>query len=159
MHSSLRVFSFCLLLAGFQAALFGQATVEGAVAAGSAAITTAPSANIGKNINGLAGAVNGALKGANGADAGSSGTTTRQTIRPTTTKGTKLAAPAPDRKLGDPADIETGMTNEEVMRRFGPPNLRITEDDAISLLYTSKSGRVKVQMRDGKVASVEKPKF
>lgn len=150
--------SVCLLAGVFQATLFGQAVTEGAVAAGASAVGSAGAANVGKSINGLGSAVNEALKGAKRSDAGPAASTVVQNLRSTTTKGTKLEAPKPGAKLEDAAAIEAGMTNEELMQRFGPPNLKITDGETISLLYSSKSGRVRVQMQDGKVSSVDKPK-
>ena len=158
MQRFVRLSSFCLLAGAFQATLFAQAAAEAAVVGSAAAIGTAGAAKVSKSINGLGSAISGALNGAQAGDAGPAGSTVVQTLRATTTKGTKLAAPKPDAKLEDAAAIEAGMTNEELMRRFGPPNLQITDGPAISLLYSSKSGRVRVEMRDGKVASVDKPK-
>jgi hypothetical protein len=145
----------CLLLSMFLPAhlLFAQATVEGAVAAGAAATASAPARSVGKNINGLAGKLDEILKGAAGE---SSGGTTQQSVRTTSTKGTSLPAPKPGAKFEDAAGIEAGMTGEEVLRRFGPPNLQITDGSERSLLYSGKSGKVRVHIQDGKVASVEK---
>jgi hypothetical protein len=149
--------SACLLLGGSAASLHAQATTEAAAGAAGASIGTAPASNIAKSLSGLAGALDGKLK--NGQTAGGGPSKTQQTVRSTTTVGTKLSAAKPDAKLGDPMEIQAGMTREEVMRRFGPPNLQITDGpNTISLLYSSKSGKVRVEVQDGKVLSVDKPK-
>lgn len=148
--------SFCL--AGFGANAFAQATVEGAMGAAAAATGSAPARNVGKSMSGLADKLAGALKGAPGGS-GTQADTRRQTARTTSTLGTTLPAPKPAAKLEDPAGIQAGMTDDEVLRRFGPPNLRVTEDSGISsLLYSQKTGNIRVRIQDGKVASVEKPK-
>lgn len=158
MNRILLSLSVSLVLAGFEANAFAQATVEGAAGAAAAATGSAPARNVGKSMSGIADQLAGALKGAPGAG-GTQAATARETARTTTTVGTTLPAPKPAAKLEDPATIETGMTDEEVLRRFGPPNLRITEDSGISsLLYSGKSGKVRVQIQDGKVSAVEKPK-
>ena len=146
MRASLLLISICL-------AASGQGMVESAAAAGAAATATAPSRNVAKSVSGLADKLNEVLQGA--ADQSSDGAA-RQAARSTTTKGTALPAPKPAAKVEDPMGIEAGMTDEEVLRRFGPPNLQVTGDDGKSFLYSGKSGKVRVQIQDGKVLSVEK---
>jgi hypothetical protein len=56
----------------------------------------------------------------------------------------------------DPGTILIGTEYEEVVRRFGPPTLAITTQVGVQTLrYLSAGSPVKVQMRDGKVASVD----
>jgi hypothetical protein len=146
--------SIPVMLAFVHGSLRAQAMVEGATAAGASAVGSAPARNVGKSINGLTDQLNNVLKGA--ADTGAA--SAKQAVRTTTTQGTALPPPKPAAALEDPLKIQAGMTDEEVLRRFGPPNLRITEDTGISsLLYSGKSGRVRVLIQDGKVSSVEKP--
>jgi len=151
--------SVCLLLAGSAHNLGAQAMVENALGAGRAATTTAPASNIGKAVNGLAGALEGALKGVQGAAANPSGAAASETARPTTAVGTGIPAAKPGSNFEDPLQIAAGMTYEEVLRRFGPPRMQFTDGPGTSsLAYSSKDGGVQVAMRDGKVASVAKPK-
>ena len=159
MNQILLSLSISLCLAAFGGNAFAQATVEGAAGAAAAATGSAPARNVGKSMSGIADKLAGALKGAPGGDGAPAGGAAHQTVRSTSTVGTTLPAPKPAAKLEDAAGIEAGMGDDEVLRRFGPPNLRITEDSgACSLLYSSKSGNIRVQIQDGKVASVEKPK-
>ena len=150
--------SALLFAAGSSTALFGQAMVENALGAGRAATTTAPAGNLGKSINGLANGITEALKGAKGAGTNSSGVSS-ESARPTTTHGTEIPAPKPGSTFESPMQIQEGMAYEDVIRRFGPPNLQITDGPGSkSLAYSSKDGGVKVEVQDGKVSSVEKPK-
>lgn len=151
--------SIWFVLAGSEGNLNAQGTVENAMGAARAATTTAPAGNIGKAMTGIAGALDGALKGARGVGTNSSSSTVQQTVRPTTARGTDIQAPKPGSNFEDPLQIQTGMSYEDVLRRFGPPKLQITDGpDTTSLAYSSKDGGVKVEMQDGKVASVERPK-
>jgi hypothetical protein len=160
MRSHLLLLSAGLFLVGSAAGLHAQATVESAAGAAAAATATAPARNLGKSINGLGDAVHRALDGkGDPAAAGNSSAPQKETVRPTTTRGAGLPAPNASTVLEDPLEIREGMTSEEVLRRFGPPNLRITDGpDTSSLLYSGKEGRVRVLIENGKVSSVEKPK-
>lgn len=65
-------------------------------------------------------------------------------------------APAPAVSYEDPAGIKEGMDYAEVVRRFGPPSMKMSSSDAggETLCY-SRSGRdLDVQLRDGKVISI-----
>jgi hypothetical protein len=67
----------------------------------------------------------------------------------------EAAAPRPSYE--DAMGIEKGMTCEEVIRRFGPPAMAFAgEDDAKTMSYAGKTGRVQVECQGGKVASAEK---
>ena len=160
MRSHLLLLSTGFFLIGAAANLHAQATVESAAGTAAAATGTAPANNLGKSMNGIAGAVQGALNGSAAAAASAnSSAPASETVRRTTARGTNLPAPKATAALEDPLEIREGMTSEEVLRRFGPPSLRITDGpDSSSLLYTGKNGRVRVLMQDGKVSSVEKPK-
>jgi hypothetical protein len=135
-----------LLAAGTAA---GQAAVEAGLGAGRAAITTAPASGIGKAISGLAGGLDKAGKG-------SAGSTTVTTVR--MSPASTVKAPAAASNWEDAGGIETGLGYAELVRRFGPPAMSITSETGTSLTYTGKAGMFQLEVRDGKVASVEKPK-
>jgi len=148
--------SVWFLLAGSEGNLAAQAIVENALGAARAATSTAPAGKAGKSMSGIADVLDELLKGAQGGGTSSSSSTVRQTAHPTTTRGTE--APKPAVSFEDPRQIQAGMEYEEVVRRFGPPNLQITDGPGtVSLAYSSKDGSLKVEMQDGKVASVERP--
>jgi hypothetical protein len=119
-------------------------------------------------VNGVAGAIDKTLRNATGSQsspAAGAARTARPAVRKTTAAAKTTAAPAPAPapkpapNYEDPKQIQAGMTYDEVIRRFGPPALEITSGPgASSLNYSSKEGAVQVEMQDGKVASVEKPK-
>jgi hypothetical protein len=145
------------LLLSASVKLHAQAMVENALGAGRAATTTAPAAGVGKNVNGLAGALDSLLKAAPGA-ANSSSPDVRN-LHGTTTRGTELPAPKRGVTYEDAVKIEAGMAYDDLLRRFGPPSLQFTDGpESISLNYRSKEGPVRVQMLDGKVSAVDKPK-
>jgi hypothetical protein len=70
----------------------------------------------------------------------------------------KPAAPAvPQPTYEDAMGIEKGMSCEDVTRRFGPPAMSFAgEQDARTMSYAGKTGRVQVECQGGKVASAEK---
>jgi hypothetical protein len=59
----------------------------------------------------------------------------------------------------DPAGIKEGMAYAEVVRRFGPPAMKLSSGTAgEETLCYSRSGRdLDVQLHDGKVASIHAP--
>jgi hypothetical protein len=78
----------------------------------------------------------------------------------TTVVGPEAApAPAPAKPVvvyEDPAGIKAGMEQAEMFSRFGEPVMKVTTgQDAESLTYSSKDRVYEVEMRDGKVYSVQ----
>jgi hypothetical protein len=61
-------------------------------------------------------------------------------------------------KWEDPSGIETGLSYDELLRRFGRPSLAITSETGRTLTYSGKGGAYHVELEDEKVASVRKPK-
>jgi hypothetical protein len=139
------LFGLCLV---FSSAAAGQAAVEAGLGAGRAAISTAPANGIGKAISGLAGGLDKAAKSSDG-----SKTVTTVRMAPASTMKTPAAT-----KWEDPGGIETGLGYAELVRRFGPPAMQITGETGTSLTYAGKAGLFQLEVRDGKVASLEKPK-
>jgi len=86
--------------------------------------------------------------------------------RPATTKSAKpkrdaikeaATAAVPPPSYEDAMGIRKGMSCEEVTRRFGPPAMSFAgEDDAKTMSYAGKTGRVQVECQGGKVAAAEK---
>ena len=56
----------------------------------------------------------------------------------------------------DPRRIQAGTPYREMVRRFGPPSMRVVVGpDRISYSYASRKSRVQVEVQGGKVISVE----
>jgi hypothetical protein len=49
------------------------------------------------------------------------------------------------------------MTYDELVRRFGPYSMAISDSTQKVLTYRGKAGVFQVAMQDGKVSGVEKP--
>ena len=134
-----------------------QAAVEAGLGAGRAATTAAPAQGIGKSMSGLAGALDRALKsGQPSSDARPSASTT---VKPAA-KAPALsasAAPAPTPNWEDPAKIDTGLGYDELVRRFGPPAMAISDGTERSLTYRGKDGIYQFELKDEVVASIVKP--
>ena len=76
------------------------------------------------------------------------------TAQPAIAAPAKPAAPAV--VYEDPAGIREGMDRADLIRRFGEPAMRVTTGAGReSLTYAAKGRSVEVEMRDGKVASVQ----
>jgi Protein kinase domain len=57
----------------------------------------------------------------------------------------------------DPSGVEPGLGYEELVRRFGPPAMAITNAAERSLTYRGKDGVFQVEVRDGAVTAIVKP--
>jgi hypothetical protein len=155
-------FSLWLTMAGPAA---GQAAVEYGLGAARAATTVAPAKGAGQVIGGLAGSLEKAVKaGQQRSDAQPAATTT---AKPAVEKSSSAAktesplahiSPPPAPNWEDPSGIQTGLSYQELIRRFGPPALEITGERGRSLAYSGKNGVFQLQVQDDKVTSIEKPK-
>jgi hypothetical protein len=68
-------------------------------------------------------------------------------------RGSATAHRAPP--LEDPRRIPQGISYDEMVRRFGPPSIAVTDGPGrSSLSYTARSSRVQVELQDGHVISV-----
>jgi len=57
----------------------------------------------------------------------------------------------------DPAGIKEGMDYAEVLRRFGPPSMKLaTTAEEQTLCYSGADGNVDAQLREGKIVSVRR---
>ena len=148
----MRLITVFLLLPGIPAGLMGQAIVEHAAAASAAtaagAVTTRKTA----------GAISEALKRLD-RTAASATRKTAVTAEPTrqampSTAATAPAAPA--KVYEDAANIQPGLSADELRRRFGPAALSVSgEDGGQTLYYSRKDGtQIAVRMVDGCVQSV-----
>ena len=62
----------------------------------------------------------------------------------------------PAHAYDDPRHIPVGIVYNDMVRRFGPPSMRVTDGpDRSSLSYATRKSRVQVEVRNGKVVSVE----
>ena len=143
----------------------GQAAVESSVIAAGTSTAAASAAGIGGAISGLASTFEKTVRaGQQDSDANSiivisapaagkrSSTAARKRLRSTDTP------PAPAKKWEDPGGIQAGLSYGDLVRRFGPPSMEIVGDEGRSLTYSGPNGAFQVEVRDEKVASVEKPK-
>ena len=64
---------------------------------------------------------------------------------------------APAVSYEDPAGIQEGMENAELLRRFGPPSMKYSSSAGEqTLCYTRPDHGLDVQLRDGKVAAIRR---
>lgn len=159
------------LLAILPALLAAQAITESVIGSAKSAATTAPAADAaGKAIGGAFDKIGRILNNPIGNTAGPEQKTAKPAqVRPRT--ASKAAAnsgavrrrqaasepPAPTVTYEDPAGIQQGMEYDEVMRRFGPPAMKITSGPGDELLSYVKNGQsFDVQTRSGKVTAIQK---
>jgi len=161
--------TFCLVsgcvlgLLACQGPAAAQTAVEYGAAGSAAATATTTTKGVGSSLGGLLDSLGKALNqgqdqvsrvepAANGRPAtAASGKSKRAAIK----EAAPPAAPRPTYE--DAMGIQKGMSCEEVMRRFGPPAMAFAgEDDAKTMSYAGKTGRVQVECQGGKVASAEK---
>jgi hypothetical protein len=141
-----------MLLLALPALLAAQAAVESGLGAARAATSAAPAQKASKAI---AGALEGLTRTLQNADNPKSASQTVTTL-PAGRSNTS-AAIKPDVSFEDPSGIEQGMESSEVVRRFGPPALRLTTAPGEeTLCYSKKSLSVDVTVRNGKVTAIQK---
>jgi hypothetical protein len=138
---------------------FGQAAVEYGLGAGTAAISTAPARNLGKQIGGVWDNLDKAAKsGDSQASTSIAPSTARKrstTTAPAARKTASNAASPAAVKYEDARHIEAGIAYDELVRRFGPPSMAITtETGARTLSYAAREGYVSVEVENDKVVTV-----
>ena len=147
-------FSLWLAMAGPAA---GQAVVEAGLGAAGAATAAGPAKGIGKSMSGLSVALDKAFKqGQRVSDEQPLAATTAKPAAKTLST-TASASPEPPPNWEDPSGVEAGLGYEELVRRFGPPTMAITNSAGRSLTYQGKDGVFLVEVRDGVVAAIVKP--
>ncbi len=163
-------FSLWLATAGIAA---GQAMGEAAGLGAMGATAASGAKGVGKSMSGIAGAFDkavnpaGASKDAGAVTAPKAKVAPKATARaakpdskaaPTTVAAeAAVPAPPPAPKFEDPDKLETGLAYEELVRRFGPPTMMVTSTAERTLFYQTKDGMFQLKLRDGLVASVDKP--
>jgi len=142
-------FSLCLALARPAA---GQAGVEAGLGAARAVTTTAPARGIGKSISGLSGTLEKTIK------SGQQSSTPQTVVTaPEPAAKAPLTSPVRPPTWEDAGAIETGLAYADLVRRFGPPTMSISNTVGKSLTYRGKDGWFQVDVRDGAVSAVAKP--
>ena len=150
--------ALAVLLLAIPATLAGQAMTEAAVVSGASAAGASSAGEAGKSIAGAFENLNRVLQksdaskaAAGGSTAVISGASKTEVAKAASGDAAKKPAPA----FEDPSGIREGMASAEVLRRFGPPALKLTTGEGEeNLAYRMKDLRVDVVMREGAVASV-----
>ena len=162
-----------LILAGISSALWGQAMVEYGLGIAAAGTAGAPGQAAGKGLTGifanLQKTLNATTEAATAATTGSAPATAavpaKRTAAVRSSRRAPTVAPAaqqpaeppkPAVVYEDPVGITAGMERSEVLSRFGEPAMKITSAGGReSMTYRTKERTVEVELRDGKVASVQ----
>lgn len=149
------------MLFGMEGILAGQAAVEYGAGAGRAGVTTAPAAGVSKSVGGIMGNLDKVLKVDSSATSSSSSTSGNKQstdVQPESRRATlapagTVAKPAP--VYEDAGAIQTGMASSELLRRFGPPSLDVTDTENVrTLTYRSKAAVLQLEMKDDKVSRI-----
>lgn len=157
---SFRLFSGCVLgLLACQGPAAAQTMVEyGAVGSASATATSASkgvSSSVGGMLDSLGKMLDQSPDQVRKADSQPAATRSAKSKRAAIKPAAAPVVPQPTYE--DAMGIEKGMSCEEVTRRFGPPAMSFAgEQDARTMSYAGKNGRVQVECQAGKVASAEK---
>jgi hypothetical protein len=149
-----------IALVGLRVPAAGQAAVEAGIGAAASSIGSSGAQGVGKGIAGAFGGLNEALK--------STGSGAGKTVTPVATKPaakrrpTGKAAPVaivPAPSYEDAREIQKGIGQEELLRRFGPPAMQIASgSDEQTMSYFSNGGVVQLELQGGKVIAVAGPK-
>jgi len=172
MMRSLACFSVCFLLRlAAPGTAAGQALGEAGLGAAGASSAAGPAKGVGKSISGLSGALDKALTAGEPVSdahpvAASGGTAAAKGVgaKPARAKGASKTPPvpaatssAPAPKWEDPSAVEPGLSYAELVRRFGPSAMVVTNSAERALTYSGKDGMFQVKVRDGVVTGIEKP--
>jgi hypothetical protein len=149
------------LISSLPSVAAAQATVEAAAGAGRAATgVAAPAKKVGEAIAGSMEKLTRALQ--DSGKGNQSSPKSVQVISPTTANG-KLPerGKSPEEKTSEtqyehPSGIQEGMEVAEVLKRFGPPSLKVSGPGQEIYCYAAKDGvTVDVAVRANKVASIQ----
>ena len=155
-----------LLLVVLPGLVAGQAGVEYATGASRAATTAAPAQKAGKAIAGAfenltrtlesSDNSNPAARGAATAPSRSSKASRKSQIGPRQA-GSGATQPKAELSFEYPSGIQESMEYDEILRRFGPPSMKLTTGPGEETLsYVRKDLVVDVMARNGKITSVRK---
>ena len=161
---------FGILIFAVPGMLAAQAMAETALGVGRAAASTAPAAQkTAKAVDGAFKSLSRTLEPAetkSGAARPGAAKPAGRTARTVPSRPQKAATAQPQPSLPeskaevsfeDPSGIEKGMEYAEIVRRFGPPSLKLTTGPGEeTLCYSKNNASVDVTMHNGKVASVQK---
>ena len=146
----------------------GQVAVEAGIGSATSATGAAGSRSVGTSIGGIMSNLDRILRPAGSAAsktdsaAPASKTAARRRPAANTTAVIEKDTPAvipPPPSFEDAAQIEKGIGYEELLRRFGPPAIKIaTGSDAQTMSYASNGSVVQVEVQGGTVISVAKVK-
>ncbi len=143
-----------LIVAIAPALMPAQALVEYGLAAAAAGNAGAASHSVGNAIGGIMTSLSKSLD-----SAGESAAAAPASFTAAKTGASAKAAsaqPKPAIVYEDAAGIQPQMERAEMVRRFGEPSMNITAGPGReSMIYASKAGTVEVEVRDGKVATVQ----
>ena len=167
-----------LLLVVLPGLLAAQVAVEYATGAGRAATTAAPAQKVGKAVAGAITNLDRVLRNSQNPKPAAPRVTARsksaarratppQSLRQTSGKSQTLIfkptsvpgaiQPKADPRLEDPSGIRESMEYGEILRRFGPPSLKLTTAEGEeTLTYARNDLVVNAMLRNGKVATVQK---
>lgn len=140
------------MILGSPGALLGQAMVEYGLGAAAAGTAGASNKAAGKGIAGIMSNLGKTLDSANKAQPAAATATPAPAAK---APAVALVPPKPAVTYEDPALIAVGLERAELLQRFGEPAMKITSAGGESLTYETKDRRWEVEVRDGKVASVE----
>jgi hypothetical protein len=155
-----------LLLVVLPGLVAAQATVEYATSASRAATTAAPAQKAGKAVAGALDNLTRTLQtpenskpAARGAATAPSrsrkASLTSEAAKPQV--GSGATEPNADLAFEDPSGIKESMEYDEILRRFGPPSLKMTTAPGEeTLCYARKDLMVDVMVRNGKITNVRK---
>ena len=145
-----------------------QTTAEAGMAAGASSVGAAGTGNATSGIGGLLQRLDEALhptkkkQAANTAPSAASTPKRSVKSRPArraavTAKPIQAVTEPPEPNYEDAVKIPTGITRDDLLRRFGPPALLVSNGGhSQTLSYLSDSGMVQVELRSGSVVSVSK---
>jgi hypothetical protein len=142
----------------------GQAAVEAGIGAAASSIGSSGARGVGKGIAGAFGNLNETLKSTSGAKSETPGTSRsgakgKATGRPSSVKASAPVVVQQAPNYEDAMQIEKGIGQEELVRRFGPPAMQIASgSDEQTMSYVSSGGVVQLELHGGKVVSVVRPK-
>lgn len=68
------------------------------------------------------------------------------------------SVPEPLPKYENPSQIQVGIRYDELIRRFGPPTLMVSNSQSSKLSYTTAEGTIEVEVLEGNVTSTRKPR-
>src|ERR1051326_638019 len=133
-----------LVLTAAAAMLPAQTMVEAGLGASRAATSAAPAAGVGKAVAGAVSNLEKTLK------------TEKPAASETIVVPKDTPPPAPAKTYEDIKKAEVGLVYAELIERFGPPSMVITAEGGVKkLTYSAKEGTTRIEVKDGKVASIK----